>query len=673
MTQVMGSPAEVINIADVLKLNEERIYPSYYNDKELKNGNEILKEMGDILCQQYDIDLISRKEWEEMVIKSLQLFNNYMPPKTEPWPNASNVSLPFIVVAALQFHARAYDAIIPAKNVVSCIPVGGDEDRQRAERNTKYMNYQLLYDMDTFEEDMDNGLLALSLVGSMFKKTYFDTVTKKPISQYISALDVVINYGAVSIDDSRVTHQIWLYQNQVRERVASGSFIKEAWNFGRGASIKPSYKKSIDDIQGIQDPQNQLDDNQRLFIEVQTWWDLDGDGIKEPFIITVDYDTKTVVKITDRRYIDAFGRIQTINYYTHYKLFPNSDGFYGLGFGILLGGLNKAANDIVNEVIDAGDLANTQGGFVTQLGGAKRGVLEFKRGEFKEINVYIDDLKKAIWTFDFKGPNQTLYAVLGLLYEYAKLVSGLSETMTGQLPASDTPATTVLALIEEGRKLFSSIHKRIHRTFKKELKKIYRLNSIFINPIIYFKVLGDNNTPQGDLLQISRSDFVDTIDVIPVSDPTIISKAEKVIKAKELRDDVLANPLTSGNQQSVYLATRAYYEAIDAPYIDDILQPPPPPPNLNPYDENALFIQEKTSIVYPDQDHQHHMLEHNILLDNTNTFGASITNEGKRLVEIHQREHLAMLYRLQAEQELQTLQGEQNGNNQRGMEGMVAA
>jgi hypothetical protein len=382
-------------------------------------------------------------------------------------------------------------------------------------------------------------------------------------------------------------------------------------------------------------------------------WDIDGDGIEEPYVITVDYETRQVLRITDRRYYDWQGRVQTIEYFTKYGLLPNPEGFYDLGFGILITGLNEAGNAIINEVVDAGHLANVQGGFISRRSGIKRGKLTFKRGEFQEIDTYVDDLKKAIFTFDFKGPNQTLYAVLGLIYEYSKLVSSISETMTGQLPASDTPATTVMALIEEGRKVFSTIHKRLHRSFKKELSKLFRLNSIFLDEKLYFMVLGDAAQPQRDpatgqpiMEQIGKTDFANTIDVVPVSDPTIISRAEKVLKAQQAYQLTLSSPLTSSNINAIYVAQKALYEALELPNVAELLQPPGPPPDMTPEDENADMLREKPAHALMQQDHMHHIGIHDEMTNSA--YGEQMSPAAKKLSESHRREHISFQYRLDA-------------------------
>jgi len=294
---------------------------------------------------------------------------------------------------------------------------------------------------------------------------------------------------------------------------------------------------------------------------------------------------------------------------------------------------------------------------VTERSGLKTGAVSFQRGEYKSVKANVDDIRKAIYNFDFKGPNQTLYAVLGLLYEYSKLVSSISETMTGQLPSSDTPAYAIQALLEEGKKVFSAIHKRIHRSFKQELNKIYRLNSIYLNDREYFKVLGDNNIPQGPQMQTGKADFQETLDVIPVSDPSIISKSEKVSMAQAVMQDIRGNPRTAQDQEADFSATKRFYEALQVPNIPELLKPPPPPPDLNPEQENANFFMEQAANVLPQQDHQWHLSIHRAFLEQDTLFSNELTPQGKKQAEQHVQATIAALYMKQREQEKQQVMG----------------
>lgn len=653
MTPATLQNMETTNLVAAIKGETKSIFPSFYNETDKKSGDAILQEMGQIVVEDYLVDEASRSDWLDNKAKAVQLFSSFMDPKTFPWDKCSNINLPFITIACIQFHSRAYDALFPKKDVIDAIATG-DEDIPAAERVTKYMNYQLLYEMEEFEEGIDKTLIQLPIHGSVFRKTYYDPDKGRVTTSYVSADDFVINYGATSIEDAeRKTHVLYKTQNEIRRRIQKGEYEKDAgWNLGPGSfsSLPSSIMKQVSDkTQGISSPLT-YNNVPRKLLEQHRNWDLDGDGIAEPYVITVDSETQKVLKITDRTFVDVFGRELIIEYFTHYIFIPNPEGFYALGFGAFLQGLNEAANTIVNEVIDAGSLANLQGGFVSKRSGLKKGDLKFKIGEWKEVDTYLDDMRKAIYSFDFKGPNETLYAVLGLLYEYSKLVSSISETMTGQLPASDTPASTVLALIEEGRKVFSAIFRRIHSSFKRELKKIQRLNSVFLDDRVYFKILGDRNLPTGPEMAVGRADFASRLDVIPVSDPAITSRAEKVMKAQAIRDDIRGNPRTASDPMADYIATKRFYEALEIPNVDEVLKPPGPPPDVPPEEENATMFLEKPAVVLPEQDHYKHMKVHEDFMNGA--FSGEMSPQAKSVIERHLKEHIAALY-LQSTKQMQ--------------------
>jgi len=656
----MGVLPEETNLVDVISRTEAAKYPSPHNSGMKMKGEEILKEMGRVVVDEYKLDKSSRSEWEENIAKVLKLFTSFMGQKNFPWEHASNVNLPMLAIAVLQFQARAMDAIIPSREVVKVFDPGGN-DMERSDRVSKYMNYQLLYSMENFESQFDKTLMQLPIEGAAFKKSYYDHTKRQNVSEYIPAMDLVMNYGAKTLEDAhRKTHAIPMTKNDIRKRVRAGVFAQKAWDLEAGSedTEKSLIRQMSDDSMGETDPGGEYN-RPRIILEQHRTWDLDGDGIEEPYVITVDLEKSMVLRIVSRSYTDSLGREQIDEYFTDYQFFPNPEGgVYGLGFGTLLRGLNESANSIVNEVIDAGMLANMQGGFFLRSSGLKTADLKFERGQYKAVDAWVDDIRKALYTFDFKGPNQTLYAVLGLLYEYSKMVSSISETMTGQMPASDTPATTVLALIEEGRKVFSTIHKRIHRSFKKEVKKLYRLNSRFLDENEYFRVLGKTNIPDGAQMRVGRADFMDTYDIIPVSDPNITSRAEKIAKAQQVAQDIRTNPLTANNQRANYLATKAYYEVLEVPNVEELLQSPEPP-DLSQDEENAGFIMNKPANVLPDQNHQQHIQSLQEFL--ASEFAQQLTPEGNQLADKHGREHMAQLYLQQKEMKLRQMQAQMMG------------
>ncbi len=637
---------EIINLVPVVL--DGNSFPSYTDENRLLTGEEILKEMGNVCVEEYENDLVSRSAWLDSASKILKLFANYAEPKTWPWPKCSNVRLPVITISAIQFQARAFESLIPGPETVKVIPTS-DEDELRAKRVQKFLNWQLLYNMKEFVPGMDDVLLQTPLFGSVFKKTYFSFEKRRPVSIPISARDLVFSYAVNSFEECpRKTHVLYLTKNEIRKLVMAGAFRKEdAWDLGPG-NLEYYYQSTLqqtkDDIQGQK--RNYLtvsSDIPRIILEQHRDWDLNGDGIAEPYAITVDYETRKVLRITSRSFKDLNGNNIVLDCFTHYRFLPNPEGAYAFGLGTLLLGLNESMNSILNEIIDAGSLANLQGGFVSSRSGLRKGDLRFEQGMFKTVDAYTDDIKKAIYTFDFKGPNQTLYATLGLLYEYAKMVASVSETMTGQMPASDTPAQTILALLEEGKKVYSAIYKRHHQAFTEEIRKIYTLNSIFLSENEYFRILGDKGLPVGPNERIGRFDFIGEYDVIPVSDPSILSRAEKVLKAQQLVADIRSNPLTQNNQKANYEATRRYYEALEIKDIESILPKPSEPQDLPPEIENAKMLVEEMVEVLPHQDHANHVKVHDDFL-NSPLYANELTANAKNLFTKHRKEHIAAHY-----------------------------
>ncbi len=641
LAQAAQDTSEIDNLVPSIK-GEESMESMTGSSK--ITGKEFLHQLGEDCVEGFQADLSSRAEWETNKAKELQLFMSYLPDKTWPFEHASNVNLPFITVAVIQYQARAFDAIVSNRDVVKTF-FTGEEDEDRAVRVGKYMNWQLLYKMDNFEEGFDKTLIQQPIMGSVFRKTYWDPIKARIQSDWIGAGDFVVDYYTVDLDECpRKTHVKYFTVNDLRIRVRDGIYMKEdAWDLTPGSESAPSQeiKDAADQVMGLTRPGREHD-QPRTILEQHRDVDIDGDGIAEPYVVTVDMETQRVLRITPREVLNAEGDLVTVEYFTHYPFIPNPEGFYALGYGTLLRGLNEGANTILNEVIDAGALANIQGGFVSKRVGAKRGVLTFKPGEFKEIDGLVDDLNKSIFTFDFKGPDATLYSTLGLLFEYAKMVSSVSETLTGQLPASDTPASTVVALIEEGRKVYSAIHRRNHRAFKKELKKIYRLNSIFLDKEEYFRVLGDNRMPDGPLLQVGAQDFVGNIDVIPVSDPTISSRAEQIMKAEAWMREVQSNPVVANNKKAQFQAFEKYALSLDIPDVETYLEPEGPPPNIPPEQENAMMLADEQPTVLPEQIHLQHMQIHDELVNGP--FAKQMTPVGKQIRDRHHQHHVAALY-----------------------------
>src|ERR1700756_3732012 len=105
--------------------------------------------------------------------------------------------------------------------------------------------------------------------------------------------------------------------------------------------------------------QNGDDEAPHVFLEQHRYWDLDGDGYKEPYIVTIHKETRFVVRIVARFEEDGIklnrqhkiAKIEPIHYYTLYGFIPNPESaVYPLGFGQLLRPINEAINTTLNQL-----------------------------------------------------------------------------------------------------------------------------------------------------------------------------------------------------------------------------------------------------------------------------------------------------------------------------------
>jgi len=523
----------------------------------------------------YVLDHESRLDWEKHIDEWTKLAKQTIEPKTYPWPKASNIKYPLLSTAAMQFAARAYPSLVPSNGkIVNAKVIGKDPDgakHQVAEAVSMYMSYQLLEEMDSWEEEMDKLLIMLPIVGTMFKKTYWDPLKEANCSHLVMPKNLVVNYWARSLADAeRISEVLEVSPRKIKERQQSGLWLDV--EFG----------KPVVQMDGKQGPTVIDDTTPHIFIEQHTFLDLDDDGYKEPYIVTFHKETKKVVRIVARFdettiKMDAEGgirKIDPIQYYTKFGFIPNPDGgFYDIGFGVLLGPLNHSVNTLINQLLDAGHLATLQAGFLGKGLRIKMGDTKFMPGEWKAVNSTGDDLKKQIVPLPTKEPSSVLFQLMGSLITSGKELASVAEIFTGKMPGQNTPATTTMATVEQGMKVFTAVYKRLYRALTEEFLKLARLNNLYLNPNTYVDIVD---------MEINPDDFdLTTHKIYPAADPTAVSQTEKLLKAQGLME-----LLPTGILDPVKVVQRIL-DAQEQPNWQDLIKPeiaqsgqmPPPPPD----------------------------------------------------------------------------------------------
>jgi len=532
----------------------------------------------------YNNDVASRATWSRRTEAGLDLAMQLQQSKSFPWHNCSNIAFPLITIAALQFHSRAYPALVNGSSLVKCRVIGEDKTgaiKAIADRVSTYMSWQLLEQDENWEAQTDMSLLNVPIVGVGFKKTYFNPSKGANTSEFVHAKDLVINYWATSVDAwPAKTHIIPMGRNDIYERVRRGIFkdvLEEAW-FLSDATPDVTDEDARADTRAGMSPPSPSSSSPFTLLEQHCSLDLDNDGYAEPYIVTVEKSSHTILRIVTRFSRaedierDSKGNIIAIRpmeYFTKIPFIPSPDGsIMDIGFGVLLGPLNESVNSSINQLFDAGTLSNTAGGFLGRGAKLRGGVYRFSPFAWQRVDSTGDDLKKNIFPLPVREPSLVMFNLLNLLINYTNRISGTTDMMVGDTPGQNTPAETARTAVEQGQKVYSAIFKRIWRSFKQEFKKLSHLNSIHMPDVVYF---GDGT------MKVNREDFtISELSIIPVADPAITSDAAQFARARLIKEAAQANPGYDTDAVERMFLKSLGIDGVDAIYKGTVNLPPPP-------------------------------------------------------------------------------------------------
>ena len=570
----------------------------YANLAEFLDDSE-LKSLASKLLADFKDDSLARKSYIETYTKGLDLLGFKYQEVTRPFIGASGVTHPLLAEAATQFQAQAFKELLPSDGPVRTQVVGAEskETIQQANRVRDYMNYQITDVMEEYTPEMDQMLFFLPLAGSTFKKVYYDPAAQRCKATFIHAEDLVVPYNASDLYEAeRISEIQRVTKNTVAKRIASG--------FYRDVELPEPFfnedraQKKYQELEGVT-PQKYQD--LYNFVEMHVDLDLPGyesdDGVKVPYIVTLDRDSMTIMSIY-RNYRPDDASRKRIPYFVHYKFLPGL-GFYGFGLIHMIGGLSKAATGALRQLLDAGTLANLPAGFKSRGLRVRDDAEPLQPGEFRDIDAPGGNIRDQFQLLPFKEPSQTLFSLLGFCVDAGRRFAAIADLQVGDGNQQAAVGTTV-ALLERGSRVMSAIHKRAYYSMKEEFKIMSRIFSEYLPPEYPYNVVGGNR-------MIKMSDFDDRVDVVPVADPNIFSMSQRVTLAQTELQLAQANPQI----HNMHEAYRRMYEALGVRNIDALLQPEPDPPvPIDPAQENTAALQMQLPKAFAEQNHNAHIAAH---------------------------------------------------------------
>jgi hypothetical protein len=627
----------------------ERNGGDFYDNLAEYLSDRQLSQISNDLLDQYQANRSSRQDWEEAYSKGLELLGFTYEERTQPFRGATGVTHPLLAEAAVQFQAQAFNELLPSNGPVRTEVMGlqTTDKIDQAQRVKNFMNYYITNVMEEYTPEFDQMLFYLPLAGSTFKKVFFDEGLGRPVSKFVPAENLVVPFDATGLETCpNITHIVRMPLNELRKQQVSG--------FYRDIPVLPSQEEATsltDEIEYIEGVKSSNIDYDCTLIECHVDLDLEGyeeidengeeTGIKVPYIVTISEDSGKVLGVR-RNYGEDDPLKKKIQFFVHYKFLPGF-GFYGLGLIHTIGGLSRTATAALRQLIDAGTLSNLPAGFKARGLRIRDDDSPLQPGEFRDVDAPGGAIRDSLMPLPFKGPDQTLFQLLGFVVEAGQRFATITDLKVGDGNQGAAVGTTV-AMLEQGSRVMSAVHKRMHYAMKMEFKILARVMSESLPPVYPYSVAGADQT-------VKAVDFDDRVDVIPVSDPNIFSQSQRITLAQTQLEVAMQAP-EMHNMPELY---RRVYDALGVKDVDKILnaQVSPEPLPKDPATENIDALENVMLKAFKGQNHQAHMMSHLIFV--TGGTAAQIPTVGLAI-----QKHLLDHVRVQAEEQAEQMFQQQN-------------
>ena len=578
--------------------------PEFYTNLAEEFEDSILQSLATEYLDLIDVDQESRKQRDKQYEEGLKRTGlGKDAPGGATFDGASKVVHPVMAEACVDFAASSTKELLPPEGVVKS-NIKGNADRvkeETADRKVSFLNWQLSEQIPEYRDEMEQLLTQLPLGGSQFLKWRYDSEQARPTCEWVAIDNILLPYVSTNFYTSpRVTEVQDITEDMFLQRVEQGIYIDIDTVYTSDAPLndQTSSQKANNKIEGKEEPSKNIDGLRRVY-EITCFMRLDDDpeteGRRAPYIMTIDETTSKVIALY-RNWECNDEKFEKLEWYVEFKFIPWR-GAYAIGLPQLIGGLSAALTGSLRALLDAAHINNSQ--TMLKLKGGRIGGQSDRIEPTQVIEIEgapgVDDVRKIAMPMPFNPPSSVLFNLLGWLTDAAKGVVTTSEEKIGDA-TNNMPVGTTQALIEQGAKVFSSIHARLHRSQAKSLAIISRLNHWYLQDM-------DNQSGT----EVVVRDFAYNNDVRPVSDPNIFSETQRLAQNQALLQMATSAPPGMFNIRAVY---RRVLGQLKIPAIDEVLPNPLGAKESNPALENVSMTMGRAAAAYPDQDHIAHIKIH---------------------------------------------------------------
>lgn len=552
-----------------------------------------LRLIGQKAIEGFEEDKQSMDEWTNLVNEGRKLVKQEKHFKDTPFENAANFKSPILSNAQLRFGDRASIALLGAWEIMKTRVVGKDVNNVKTdagERVEAFMNWQLNDDMVEWRSNHDKLVYDLPGTGTLFKKVFYNAELGRNESDVIEFPNFVINNNAKSVQTApRFSHILDISKNDVIEKQRIGLWLDIDLS-----SNDDDGTMDVDDDKGEQ----ATEDKFSQYIEQYTLLDLDEDGYKEPYVVTIQLVSAKVVRIVarynatavfvtdkennrsanladllgdDGKLPKAEGKRQIAfitpqnNIVKYGFLHDPQGGYLDVGYYHLLGTLTAGINTTTNQLLDAGKFSNLQGGFLAKGFRKKMGKLRTSPGHWQETDIPPSDLHNGMVPHLYKEPSATLFGLMQFMKGEAQELSASADIASAI--GANTPAATTFALVQQQEQSASAIILRLYRAMSDEFRMLFKLNAEFVDEKQYQTVVDDAEAN-------FREDFnIESMNVLPVANPNASSKIQLIQQSQVEMSVIPAVQEAGGNIQPI---VQGFFKALGSTNVDEVFPEPTP-------------------------------------------------------------------------------------------------
>lgn len=600
---------------------------------------DTLSEIGDTVIDKFNADKDSRSEWESMFERGFELLGLKLEDTTEPFEGAATAVHPLLIESAVKFQAKASTELFPAKGPVKAQVLGDAtlEKQQQANRVQNFMNYQVTTQMPEYYDEFERMLFHLPLIGSAFKKVYYDASLDRPVSEFVPIDQFYVSYYATDLRRAdRYTHVIYRSPVDLARQIDAGMYADIELPTA-GIPTLSGMAEKMDSVLGLSPASD--NDPQYVLLEQHCYLEIEEDKMHSgkvacPYIVTVEETTGAVLSIR-RNWEEGDDKYVKKMHFTHYRYVPGF-GFYGLGLIHFLGNLTMSATAAMRSLLDAGQFANLPGGFkakgVRMVGDND----PIAPGEFKEVEATGMDLSKSIIPLPFKEPSQTLFNMLTFVTQTGQKFADSTEQVIAD-SGGYGPVGTTLALLEASSKFFSSIHKRLHKAQGDEFKILARIDYEYLPPEYPYDLPGVSE-------KILKKDFDGRVDIVPVSDPNIPSNAQRMMLIQMVQNIAQQSEPGMFDMEAI---NRMLLTTANVPDIDRLMPRKDEAQPQDPMTDILAVSQNKPIQAFIGQNHDAHISFKGAFLQDPGNQQNPFFNQIAAALQANISEHMLLKYKEQ--------------------------